>query len=152
MYEKIIEIIIYVISELKLNNDIESLNLDLLLSKGYTDSEISTALSWIVDRIDLTEQIFTFNGQSEPASFRILHDLEKDLFTTEAWGELVNLSSLGLVSNEQVELMIDRAFMLGLKQIDLEQLKMFIANVVFNAEFSKLGGSRFMLDGKDTIN
>ncbi len=152
MYERIVEIIVYVVSELRINNDINKLNLNKLVSQGYTDSEISTALSWIVDRMEITDKFIPFDQQNPTTSFRVLHESEVDLFSTEAWGELVTLNALGLVNNEHIEALIDRAIMLGLKKMDVHHLKIFVANVVFNAQFNNLGGSRFMLEGHDTIN
>lgn len=152
MFERIVEIIVYVVSELRQNNDLAKLNLDELINQGYTSSEISTALSWIADRMEINDKYTPVDTTIQNNSFRVLHDLEKELFTKEAWGELITMNALGLITNEHIETLIDRAFMLGLRQIDLQQLKIFVANVVFNAQYNNLAGSRFMLIGNDTIN
>jgi uncharacterized protein Smg (DUF494 family) len=152
MYERIIEIIVFVIAELRHNKNIDEIDLEELQSRGYTSSEISTAFSWIVDRYELSEKYVVNEEYSNADSFRILHEVEKDLFTTEAWGELLQYHSLGILKNDHIEMLIERALMLGLQEVDSHQLKQFIANIIFNAQFNQFPGSRFMLKGTDSIN
>lgn len=152
MYERIVDIIVYVMSELKSKKDIKKVNLEELHSRGYTSAEISTALSWIVDRMAFNEKILPFGNKTEPLSFRILQESEKELFTPEAWGELVSMNNLGIISNENIEALIDKAMLIGMYKIDLKELKIFVANSIFFKEYDNIGGSRFMLQGNDTIN
>lgn len=151
MYERIVEIIVFVISELRQNKHINDIDLAELERRGYTSAEISTAFSWLVDRIEFSDK-FLFDSSMSSQSFRILHEAEKDLFTPEAWGEIIQLATLGLISNENVEALIDRASMMGMRQLDSYQLKTFVANNVFNAQMQTLPGNRLMLHGSDTIN
>lgn len=152
MYERIVDIIVYVMSELRSKKDIKKVNLDELQSRGYTSSEISTALSWIADRIAFNERVLPFGVKSEPHSFRVLQESEKELFTPDAWGELVSMNNLGIISNENIETLIDKAMLIGMYKIDLKELKIFVANSIFFMQYDNIGGSRFMLQGNDTIN
>jgi uncharacterized protein Smg (DUF494 family) len=151
MYERIIEIIVYVVSELKIKNNINDVDITELQRRGYSNSEISTAFSWMVDRMEISERMILSQPVSTK-SFRILHDLERELFTSDAWGEIVQMNTLGLINNDHIELLIERAAMMGIRQIDSSHLKTYIANIVFNANFQSLPGSRLMLSGSDTIN
>lgn len=152
MYERIVEIIVYLLTELKVKNDISKINLDRLSIDGYTDAEISTALSWIIDRIEFQDKLTPFEKPSSPLSFRILHEGEKELFTPDAWGELISMHSLGIIGNENIEALIDRSMMIGMKQIDKQTLKLFVANTIYNIQHNNMLGSRFMLQGNDTVN
>ena len=109
MYEKIIEIIVYVIQQVKQNKSLNELNVEELQKKGYSNSEISTALSWLIDKSEITERLFPSPDASNNESFRVLHDTEKDLFTKDAWGELISMKELGIISNENIEMLIDRS-------------------------------------------
>lgn len=151
MYERIIEIIVFVVSELRQNKNISDINISELYNLGYTNTEISTALSWLVDRLEFSEKFFNNVGTNE-GSFRILHDAEKEMFTKEAWGELVQLNALGILTNEHIESLIERAAMLGIRLIDSQQLNYFVANTIFNPFASNVPGSRIMLMGNETIN
>ncbi|MFP4529263.1 MAG: DUF494 family protein [Candidatus Kapaibacterium sp.] len=152
MFERIIEIIVYVISELKQNKHISDIDVNELQQLGYTSSEISTAFSWLVDRIEFTEELFTRSNAMGETSFRVFHDAERDLFTSEAWGELIQMHSLGIITNEHIEKIIERSAMAVPEQIDSRQLKTMVAAFSFNAETDSAPGRRIMLNGSDTIN
>jgi uncharacterized protein Smg (DUF494 family) len=151
MFERIIEIIVYVISELKQNKHISEIDVNELQKLGYTSAEISTAFSWLVDKIEFSEELFadTFDAGD---SFRVFHDAERELFTRAAWGEMIQLHSLGIITNEHIEKIVERSAMAGSEQIDSPQLKQLVASISFNAETNTSPGTRIMLNGGDTIN
>ena len=151
MYEKIIEIIVYVIQQVRQNKSLNDLNIEELQSKGYSNSEISTALSWLIDKSEITERLFPVPETSNQESFRVLHDTEKEIFTKDAWGELISMKALGIISNENIEMLIDRSSLMGFQQIDAQQVKLFVANSVLNT-YMMNPGSRYLLRGNDTIN
>lgn len=152
MYERIVDIIVFVVSELKHNKPINEIDVSELEKKGYTRTEISTAVSWIVDRFELPDKFLKTEEYINKDSFRVLHDGEKDLFTTEALGEMLQLYSLGLLSNEHIEMMIEQTLTYGYSQIDSYHLKMFVAGIMFNSQTSNFPGNRVMLSGDEKIN
>ncbi|TAL68897.1 MAG: DUF494 family protein [Bacteroidetes bacterium] len=152
MYEKIIEIIVYVIAELRHHKNINEIDVEKLKQLGYTKAEISTAFSWLVDRIEMAEKLFTVEQTQNRGSFRVLHEVERELFTDEAWGELIQMQSLGIVNSEHIEMLIERAIMTGIGMVECQHVKNFVAHVVFNANISSSPNARFMLAGNDTIN
>ena len=151
MYERIIEIIVFVISELRLNKDLDDINIKELKSRGYTNSEISTAISWLVDQLEFSDRYISPDLFSKNVSFRVMHQEERELFTSNALGEIIQFNTLGILSNEHIELLIENATMLGIDAIGVAQVRSFIANNVFNAQYNN-SGSRFLLQGNDTIN
>mgnify|MGYP006286712543 CR=1 FL=1 len=151
MYERIIEIIVFVISELRLNKNLDDINIKELKSRGYTSSEISTAISWLVDQLEFSESFLSPDLFSQNVSFRVMHQAERELFTPEALGEIIQFNALGILTNEHIELLIENASMLGINEVDVPQVRSFIANNVFNVQYNN-SGSRFLLQGNDTIN
>lgn len=152
MFQRIIEIIIYVISELQ-SKQVEEIDLDKLKNLGYTSSEISTAFSWIADSNnfgEILEQGTTISPEKK--YFRILHPAEEEFFTPEARNELIHYNLLGLIRNEDIENLIDRNVMSGYGRIDSEDLKSFIAGVIFDAFNQSNSHHRSMLIGNETIN
>jgi len=152
MYERIVEIIAFVMSELKHNKQISEINIDELQKKGYSKSEISTAFSWVADRFELSDKFTTHAEFVNKDSFRVLHDGEKELFTKDALGDLLNYHSLGLLSNEQVETLIENSMLTGFQLIDSVNLKYFVANIIFNMQNKYYPGYRFMLSGIEDVN
>ncbi len=153
MFERIIEIIVYLLSELREKNDMSEIDLSRLKQLGYSNSEISAAFSWIVDRVEFSDELF--KGEDlipSNVSFRVIQESEQDLFTTEAWGEMIQLQMLGLINNDQIEIMIEKAMVSGGQDIDKGAIRQFVANHLRNPDEKSKFGSRFMLDGSETIN
>ena len=94
MYERIIEIMVILLAELNSNEELSGIDFEKLSSLGYSNEEITTAFSWVVDKLDTIKGREKKEKESKESSFRILNKLEKALFTTEAWGEIINLKTL----------------------------------------------------------
>ena len=151
-YHRIVEIIVYLVSELKQNKTISDIDVGELQKRGYTNSEISTAFSWLADRLEFSEELLFDDEINNTDSHRILHEAERELFTREAWGDLIQYHSLGIMENDHIETIIEKALMMGMKKLDSEQLKSFIATAIFYAGDDDIPGSRLMLNGDDLIN
>lgn len=147
--EKIVEIISHVLKEIKSNKEISEIDLKKLSSKGYSEKEISTAFSWLIDRVEFKDP-FSFADITN--SFRMLHSAERDLFSTEAYGELVELNSLGVLSNQNIEDLVEKALFTGFALIDTPKLKQMVAEILLSSEGTIENGSRLLLRGNDTIN
>jgi uncharacterized protein Smg (DUF494 family) len=152
MFERIIEIIVYLISELQDKRGFDDIDMGELQELGYTKSEISTAFSWLADKIDVTERVYDNFTQPSAKSFRVLHSAEEEMFTKEAWGLLIQLQTLGLLNPEHTESIIEKALMSGFGEISAPLLRSIVAGLVFNAPVDGTSSFRYMLDGSDTIN
>jgi len=153
MFQRIIEIIIYVITELRSKKPFDEIDLERLKNLGYTNSEISTAFSWLADNgqfgdlLDSNAKVSTDNKY-----FRILHPAEEEFFTEKARKELIHYIMLGLINNEEIEQLLDRNLLHGFSRIDSDELKGFIANAVFDAYHQNSATHRIILTGNETIN
>jgi len=153
MYERIVEIIVFVIDELKQNKNINDIDFKRLKKLGYTETEISTAFSWLVDRIEFSDDIFMTEGETNRNSFRILHKAEREAFTKEAYSELLKFQTAGIISHKDLELLLDHVIARGETPITAQYLKNYIAGVVFNlAKANGNGMTKFMLIGRETIH
>ncbi|HYF02437.1 MAG TPA: DUF494 family protein [Patescibacteria group bacterium] len=156
MFERIIEIIIYVISELRQETKIQDINLLKLQEMGYSQSEISAAFSWLADRVEMSAQMPNFMKPTDEKpsqdSFRILHLAERELFSKEAWGEILEMEQIGLLNSTHIEEIIERCAMAGYKVTDVTEVRNMAAQLLFHAQMIKPAGSRFMLSGSDTVN
>ena len=59
MKEKVIEILVYIMSEVQENKRLSDIDLGDLKSQGYTQSEISAAFSWLYDTMRITDGMVT---------------------------------------------------------------------------------------------
>ncbi|MBD3403660.1 DUF494 family protein [candidate division GN15 bacterium] len=131
---KILEIVVYLIDHIRENqgrlSDMDDVSSDLR-SMGYTDNEISSAYCWVMDRYGSGDSVYFSDFPDEHFSSRILTHAERFQFATDAHGFLLKLLNLGLIDDEQLEMVLDRGAMLGPKPITLEQVKLIATSYVF---------------------
>jgi len=138
MNERVVEILVYIMSEIRGNKTVaaqlEVLSRDLV-QRGYTENEISSAFSWLVDRYKSDfEELARNSGPTLSHSFRILHDLERLVITPAAQGYLLQLRALGILDDADLEGIIERAMMVGSPRIDESEIKSLIASTLFNPQ------------------
>lgn len=151
MRERIIEIIVYLISELNHNHPIDEVTFDRLSDQGYSTTEISAAFSWLFDKIHFGNHSINSEEFARSPSLRFLNNAEKEIISPEIHGYLLQLYQLGLLGNEHLEMTIERAIATGYRNLTIEQLHSVIATILFDAS-SSASGSRLMLNGDDTIH
>jgi uncharacterized protein Smg (DUF494 family) len=134
------------------NSRVGEIDLRVLADRGYTQTEISTAFSWLFDKINLGEHIFLEEDATSSHSHRILHEVEKMVISPEAYGYLIQLREIGLVDEADIELIIDRVMISGFSKVSVDDMKTVVATVMFDFEDSERIGSRLMLNSRDTIN
>jgi uncharacterized protein Smg (DUF494 family) len=153
MYDRIIEIIVYVMSEIKtINKLISEIDFGNLETLGYSQSEISAALSWI---LDTTESKNKFNIVSAPNSafpLRILNESESEIFTPAAWSELNNYVMLGVISYEQLEFVIERFLIMNIRRIESDSINPIIADLLFSQALSVPNSPQVILHGFESVN
>ncbi len=154
MQERLIEIIVYLLEEFKQPQNSDNYK-DLskeLISKGYTESEISLAFSWIFNHMQQQQAGLDDEFTYSPTSSRILHDVERLIITAEAYGYLLQMRHLGLLSDYDLELVIERALSLGTSSITIEDVKSIAASLIFGADSNSSSFDGFFFQGSNTIH
>ena len=112
MQERIVEIILFLVNELKSNKQLSDVDVSFLTDNGYTQSEISTAFSWLFERLSVGQKLVAEQGDTH-LSQRVLHDVEKTVISPEGFGYLLQCQQLGLLSNADIETIIERIMAAG---------------------------------------
>ena len=152
MKEKVFEILVYLMSEIQENKALHEIDLDDLQTRGYTQSEISAAFSWIVEHVSAEDDVQLPLRGTGQGSRRVLHTAEKLMLTTESQGYLIQLTELGLLDDAGVEWVIDRAMASGHEQITVAELKQIAEAVVFGGDRRGSESGPTILDLGDTIH
>lgn len=140
MGNRVLEIVVYLIDHMRENSGMLPSMDDLtpdLHSLGYSDNEISTAYSWVIDRYEHNNEPFFAQFPEEHHSNRVLTQYERLQLTPEAYGFMVKLVALSVIDDEQFETVLERAFSISPQRVSLEQIKLVTAAVLFN-EFSEI--------------
>ena len=144
MRNRILEIVVLLIDYFREHQDhfmnVEDLS-TTLKARGYTDSEISSAYSWLLERYDDSPERYFSDIPDFPASNRVLSESERHVVSAEAHGFLLKLLNLAVIDNEQFETIIERAGVVASLPITLDQAKMIASSVIFRE-----------LDGIDRIS
>lgn len=146
--ERIMEIIAWVVGSHEPGTPIGKLDVTELSARGYTDSEISAALSWILERGETVKA-----DAADQNSFRVLHPIEAEVITPEAWGMLISYHNLGFLSNADLEQVIERAMMMSTDAIlDVPEIRALVAVYVMHQGPQPLDGSRSLLSGTESVS
>ena len=149
MNERIIDIILYLVNQIRQETPIELIDVNRLAADGYTAAEIGAACSWLVDRA-------TFGGSEgsvDPRrAFRVLHDSERTLFRPEAFGYLLQLFEIGLIDHTELETVINRAHVAGLYALNIAEVKTLVGMLLAESGDMSFGGSRLMLNSHDMVH
>ncbi|MFI5250939.1 MAG: DUF494 family protein [Bacteroidota bacterium] len=150
MYEKIVEILIYVLNEVrKTNKPLGEIDISQLENKGYTDAEISTAFSWLFDRLRSgTESKPNFVDQTR-GSFRVLHHAEQHVISSQAFGFLLQLQQLEIITDSELEIIIERAMLSGYDRLNTVDIHDIVASVLFDTDNAR---GQAILNSNDTIH
>ncbi|HFE64348.1 MAG TPA: DUF494 family protein [Caldithrix sp.] len=158
MHQKILEIIKFLISEIDdiPNPELSDFSLlsEKLLDRGYTDSDIRNAIEYIMDSLFYEDRGNL--GVDEPGSraipLRVLSRYEKEFFSADAYGFLIQLQILGIVSIFQLELIIDRCLMLGLDPVSLDDVKTISSQILLGQEIDTDNTDAIFYPGNDTVH
>ena len=153
MNERVVEILVFIMNQIR-GNKANLSKLDLisrdLLSKGYSQNEISSAFSWLFEKIrNNFEEILTNTEESHEFSFRILHDLETMIISPQAFGYLLQLKELGIFDDLDIEQAIERARLLGTGTIDSEEMKAIAAYIL--AQQSSGGNGSYFVENNSPL-
>jgi uncharacterized protein Smg (DUF494 family) len=130
---RILEIITLLLAEMGGRRELADVDTRKLYDKGYSDVEVSTAVTWLMDKLALSSmqvQLFQSGPKYNPNlpprdQFRTFHELE---------------------------MIIDRVWFFGGQNIALESLREIAAQVIFDFNDSTRSHSRMMLGTHDTIH
>ncbi len=150
MFDKILEIIAYLLEEYKNTKRLDKVDLDTLKSFGYTEVEINTALAWVFTKIVYGETVFKDSDKTK--SIRFFNKQETRLFTPEALGYVIQLRELGLISDNDLEQLMDRVLISGYLKINLSDIKKIIVSQFMQFESNSEIKERLAFLNNETIN
>jgi len=147
--ERVMDIIAFMISERRQGAPLTAIDTTRLHERGYTESEIAAALSWIMERQQDRDEI---EGPGHN-TFRILHGIEREVLDTDAWGMLMTYNQLGFLDTDDIEQILERVVVMGAERnVGVPEVKALIAAYVIHQQPLSPLGSRSLLLGNDLVN
>ncbi len=134
MGDRVLEIVVFLMSKIKDQqgqlDDLDEIAL-YLKNQGFTENEISSAYSWFLDHLQ-NDNEFLYNSVINGNATRVLSDQERQLFSSRAIGYLLQLRHLGLLSDQQFEMVMERGSMIWTSSINLDQVKILVETILFS--------------------
>ncbi len=125
-----------------------------LRGQGYSDSEINAAFDWVYDRVDGVDpsEVMYRSGYTTTA-FRVLHPAEQAVLSSEAFGQLIEMQTLGMLDLEDVERLLDRAMAIG-GPFSQDDLRTLVHSYLFEegSRPGNRGGALNLISGTGTVN
>jgi len=152
MKEKVVEILIYIMSEIQGTKGLPDIDLGDLKNRGYTQGEINAAVTWLFEHVRGIESGSATSIHTGRGSRRILHDAERVAFSTGAQGYLIQLAELGLLNEKDMEAVIERAMVSGYDKLSIGEIRDVVAVVLFAKEGKLPGSNHSLLSNEDTVH
>ena len=149
MKERIVELLVYIMSQIQAQVTLSEIDLGEMKNKGYTQSEITEALSWLYENMHVDNGVVRIPSHSAGGSRRILHDVEKSALSLEGQGYLIQLRELGLLDDRDMETVVERAVLTGYENLSVDEVREIAASVLFGKEGR---AHRPLLNSKETIH
>ena len=137
MQEKILEIVVYLMNRLSdlqgPMSSFDEMSADLR-SMGFTDNEISSAYDWLLKHFeDYPDSFAVPASKTESRAVRVLSDLERHVISPDAYGYLLQLRQLNLLTTEQMEMILDRCALFMNEPVGLGEIKILASVALFEA-------------------
>ncbi len=144
MNKRFLDVLTFVINEIQMNPqsdlDLQTL-VDILEDEGFSQDEISSAMSWLMNNGESLDRIATGYASHFPRPvWRTLNEREQEAISPKAYSYLFHLREINVLSDDKMEKVIDRAVNLRLLQMNVEDMKDLIAAVVLDFEDSASKG------------
>ncbi|MDZ7721287.1 MAG: DUF494 family protein [candidate division KSB1 bacterium] len=115
--------------------------IDFLEEQGFSDDEISLAMSWLLGNEDTAQNLIDKPGKSLPRPmWRSLNEDEQEAISPNAFGYLFRLRELDVLTDSMMERIIDQAVRLHTTHLDVEDMKELVTAVVLEYEDNASSG------------
>lgn len=152
MKDRVVEILVFLMSEMRDDKQLHEIDLAPLRDRGYTTSEISQAFSFLYESLGSGHGETITSARARKGSRRILHEAERMLFSLEAQGYLIQLAELGLLDERDTETVIERALGSGYAGLSVQEVREIVAIVLSSRERPAGLSGHSMLNNEDTIH
>ena len=149
MNERVMEIVAYIVDAMQSSLDeamiggIENLS-QLLIDQGYTENEINSAFSWLIEKIPSDADNNLPVEQLPPDQpEHAWYNFEKSAFTPAGYNFLIQLRELDIIGDDEIEQILAQSLKNGKNGISIAEIKAMVSNLIFTTD-PMLDGSFFV--------
>lgn len=149
MNERVMEIVAYIVDAMQSNLDeaiiggIENLS-QILIDQGYTENEINSAFSWLIEKIPSdADSNFSIEQLPPDQPDHAWYNFEKSAFTPAGYNFLIQLRELDIIGTDEIEQILTHSLKNGKHGISIAEIKALVSNLIFTTD-PMLDGSFFV--------
>ena len=155
MDERILEIVIYMVSRLRERPDerpqISEMSHDLQ-SQGFTEREISSAYSWMFDRYGGDFDRLSTRDEISLSSVRVLSPRERMAVSADAFGYLARLVALNILRLSDLEEIVEACVQSGRHEVTIDEMKLIVSGALFGPDARAFGATALRTDENLFLN
>lgn len=125
---------------------------NISISKRYNRNILATAFSWIYEKTIRDMGEAAEHNELITEGKRIFSEEEKIVIGTENSDYLLHLNNIGLLTNTDLEIIIEELKLFPRELINTESINVIIISLFLEVNTLTLPGSRLLLYSSDTIN
>ncbi|OGU56064.1 MAG: hypothetical protein A2X64_05220 [Ignavibacteria bacterium GWF2_33_9] len=129
--DRTVDILLEIASEILNKKSLLKINTKRLEGLGYTKTEISYALNVLLEK---NPQAFKRKKKNIDASTRILNKDEKNLFSKEAFKDILLLQAIGIIDQNDLNELIERIIIYFGKNVNQSDLRNIVNNMIGSEE------------------
>lgn len=164
MDEKILEIVIYMVSRIRENPENREVRSERgergqfsdmsadLHSLGFTEKEISSAYSWMFDRYDGNFERLFQSPEFSSGATRVLAPRERLAVSSNAFGYLTRLVELGILRSADLEEIVEACVQSGRHNVTLDEMKLIVSGALFDVDTQSTSSGGPEVDDSWLIN
>ncbi|TNE74097.1 DUF494 family protein [bacterium] len=143
MQENVIDIIVSIFRRIQAGEGLKEIQSEDF--SNYQKSEFIAAYSYVLEHQENTKK-----EKLQTIVPRILHLAERLVLTPQAYGYLLELNKLGMLSYSDMEFIIEKTMLNSTMRIELDQMKTLVARYLYQHK-NEFGGN-FNFSGNESIN
>ncbi len=146
MNERVLEIVAYIVNAMQSSLDdaifgrFESLS-ELLIEQGYTENEINSAFSWLIEKIPDDDFEQSPPDQLDRARF----NFDNSTFTPAAFNFLIQLHELDIIGDAEIEQILATSLKYGKQWISIPEIKALVSHLILTTD-PMMDGSFFVFN------
>lgn len=157
MSERVMEIVAYIVDAMQSSLDdaifgqFENLS-TLLIEQGYTENEINSAFSWLIEKIppDMDSE-YSIEQVPPDQQDRTWYNFDKSAFTPAGSNSLVHLHELDIIGEEEIEQILNHSHRNGKHGITIAEIKAMVSSLIFNTN-PVMDGSFFVFNKDNQVH
>jgi uncharacterized protein Smg (DUF494 family) len=129
--DRTVDILLEIAPEILKKISLTKVNTKRLEQLGYSKTEISYALTLLLDK---NPNAFKKKSKTSDSFIRILNKDEKQLFSKEAFKDIIVLQAIGVLKQEDFDELVDRILLYYSSIINQADLRKIVANMLSGEE------------------